>query len=141
MSLIPTIDLFQLRNDIKAWSKSLGFQHIGISNLDLGQHEEFLQKWLAKGYQGEMEFFERNIDFRLKPDSLVPGTIRVISVAMRYLPTKASFADNLDDPSSAYVSRYAIGKDYHNIDIDYTLQTADLSPHTMGATPPNAFFG
>ncbi len=115
MSLIPTLDLIQLRKDIKAWSKSLGFQHFGISELDIGRHGEFLQKWLSKGYQGQMAFFDRNMDFRLKPDLLVPGTLRIISVGMRYLPPDAEFADNLDNPSSAYVSRYALGKDYHKL--------------------------
>lgn len=115
MSSIPSIDLIQLRKDIKAWSKSLGFQHVGISDLDLGLHKEFLQKWLANGYQGQMQFFERNKEFRLKPDLLVPGTLRVISVAMRYLPSNAGFADNLDDATSAYISRYAFGKDYHKL--------------------------
>ncbi|MEM0911456.1 MAG: tRNA epoxyqueuosine(34) reductase QueG, partial [Pseudomonadota bacterium] len=115
MSLIPSIDLYQLHKDIKAWSRSLGFQHVGVSDIDIGQHGEFLQQWLSKSHQGQMQFFERNLDFRLNPDALVPGTLRVISVAMRYLPSNPGFADNLEDAESAYISRYAIGKDYHKL--------------------------
>ncbi|MGQ8365568.1 tRNA epoxyqueuosine(34) reductase QueG [Glaciecola sp. 1036] len=115
MSLIPTIDLIQLANNIKAWGKSLGFQQVGISDLDLGQHSDYLQAWLDKGYHGQMDFFQRNLEKRLYPERLHPGTSRIISVRMDYLPDDAAFADNLEQPTKAFVSRYALGKDYHKL--------------------------
>lgn len=115
MSSIPIIDLNKLANDIKAWGKSLGFQHVGICDLDVSMHGQQLKDWLAKGYHGQMHFFERNLDKRLDPESLVPGSQRIISVRMDYLPEDAMFAQNLENLSSAYISRYALGRDYHKI--------------------------
>ncbi|MFQ3250447.1 MAG: epoxyqueuosine reductase [Glaciecola sp.] len=115
MSVINSIDLNQLRDNIKTWGKALGFQQIGISDVDLNQHEKALKNWLENGYHGNMSFLERNIDKRLSPSELVPGTLRIISVRMDYLPPDASFASNLKSSSTAYISRYALGRDYHKV--------------------------
>jgi epoxyqueuosine reductase len=115
MSVINSIDLNQLTDNIKTWGKSLGFQQVGISNVDLSQHEKALRNWLKNGYQGNMSFLERNVDKRLSPSELVPGTLRIISVRMDYLPPDASFASNLKSSSTAYISRYALGRDYHKV--------------------------
>lgn len=115
MSVINSIDLNQLTDNIKSWAKSLGFQQVGVSDVDLSQHEKALRKWLEKGYQGNMSFLERNIEKRLSPSELVPGTLRIISVRMDYLPPDASFASNLRSSSTAYISRYALGRDYHKV--------------------------
>jgi epoxyqueuosine reductase len=115
MSVINSIDLSQLTDNIKTWGKSLGFQQIGISDVDLSQHEKALTNWLENGYQGSMNFLERNVDKRLSPEQLVPGTLRIISVRMDYLPPDASFASNLKSSSTAYISRYALGRDYHKV--------------------------
>ncbi|MFT5277957.1 MAG: epoxyqueuosine reductase, partial [Granulosicoccus sp.] len=115
MSVINSIDLNQLTDNIKTWGKSLGFQQVGISDIDLSQHEEALKRWLELGYQGDMSFLERNLEKRLSPAELVPGTMRIISVRMDYLPPDASFAKNLKSTSTAYISRYALGRDYHKV--------------------------
>ena len=115
MSVINSIDLNQLTDNIKTWGKSLGFQQVGISDIDLSQHEEALKRWLELGYQGDMSFLERNVEKRLSPAELVPGTMRIISVRMDYLPPDASFAQNLKSTSTAYISRYALGRDYHKV--------------------------
>ncbi len=115
MSVINSIDLNQLTDNIKTWGKSLGFQQVGVSDVDLSQHEQALRNWLENGYQGNMSFLERNIDKRLSPSELVPGTLRIISVRMDYLPPDASFASNLKSSSTAYISRYALGRDYHKV--------------------------
>jgi epoxyqueuosine reductase len=115
MSVINSIDLSQLTDNIKTWGKSLGFQQIGISDVDLSQHEKALKNWLENDYQGSMSFLERNVEKRLSPNELVPGTLRIISVRMDYLPPDASFASNLKSSSTAYISRYALGRDYHKV--------------------------
>lgn len=115
MSVINSIDLHHLTDNIKTWGKSLGFQQVGISDIDLSQHEKALKRWLESGYQGDMSFLERNVDKRLSPADLVNGTMRIISVRMDYLPPDASFAQNLKLTSNAYISRYALGRDYHKV--------------------------
>lgn len=115
MSTINSIDLTQLANDIKAWGCALGFQQIGISDIDLNQHEYYLQQWINKGYHGSMEFMQAHGNKRARPAELVPGTLRVISARMDYLPPDASFAKHLGNNQLGYVSRYALGRDYHKV--------------------------
>ncbi|GAD81316.1 tRNA epoxyqueuosine(34) reductase QueG [Vibrio ezurae] len=109
------MNLHHLAEQIKIWGKELGFQKVGISDLDLSDSEEELHHWLGKGYNGNMEWLERNIDKRLYPDRLHPGTLRIISVRLDYLPPEARFASNLSDSTEAYISRYALGRDYHKL--------------------------
>ena len=115
MSTLHSVDLVRLADDIKAWGRALGFQHVGISDIDLDQHEKYLEAWLEKGYHGDMAFMAAHGTKRSRPDELVPGTLRVISVRMDYLPPDASFARHLADSSIAYISRYALGRDYHKV--------------------------
>lgn len=115
MSKLPEVDFYQLAENIKAWGKALGFQQVGICDIDLKQHEKFLQNWLDKGYHGEMAFMAEHGMKRARPGELVPETCRVISVRMDYLPPDAQFAKNLKNTSKAYVSRYALGRDYHKL--------------------------
>jgi len=115
MSAINSIDLVELTNNIKAWGVALGFQQVGISDIDLHQHETHLQAWLDAGYHGDMAFMESHGMKRARPDELVPGTLRVISVRMNYLPPDASFAKHLNSPDIGYISRYALGRDYHKV--------------------------
>ena len=89
MSKISSIDLVQLVDNIKAWGKSLGFQEVGISDIDLHQYEPQLLAWLEKGYHGDMQFMQAHGTKRSRPAELVPGTLRVISVRMNYLPPDA----------------------------------------------------
>jgi epoxyqueuosine reductase len=109
------IDLNSLANHIKAWGKSLGFQQVGISDIDLSQHQRALDDYINSGYHGNMDYLARNIDKRLAPNKLHENTCRIISVSMNYLPPDASFARNLADDKTAYVSRYALGRDYHKL--------------------------
>ncbi len=115
MSEISSIDLVELTNNIKAWGVALGFQQVGISDIDLHQHEAHLQAWLDAGYHGDMTFMKNHGMKRARPDELVPGTLRVISVRMNYLPPDASFAKHLNSPHIGYISRYALGRDYHKV--------------------------
>ncbi|MFC0227594.1 tRNA epoxyqueuosine(34) reductase QueG [Serratia aquatilis] len=109
------LDLNQLAQHIKQWAQSLGFQQVGICDTDLSAEEPNLQAWLDKQYHGEMEWMARHGMLRARPHELLPGTLRVISVRMNYLPAKAAFASTLKNPELGYVSRYALGRDYHKL--------------------------
>ena len=114
-SLPGDIDLAALAADIKQWGKALGFQQVGITDLDLSQHQASLQKWLDQGYHGDMAYMQRNQDLRAHPELLHPGSVRAICVRMDYLPKGALFAKVLKNPRLGYVSRYALGRDYHKV--------------------------
>ncbi|MEH0743030.1 tRNA epoxyqueuosine(34) reductase QueG [Vibrio cholerae] len=109
------MDYQQLADKIKVWAKELGFQKVGICDVDLTRHERALQAWLDAGYHGDMDWMARHGMMRARPDELLPGTVRVISARMDYLPPEAEFASNLANPENAYVSRYALGRDYHKL--------------------------
>lgn len=111
----PTIDLPALALSIKQWGRELGFQQVGITDLDLGEHEQHLQRWLDAGYHGEMDYMGAHGSKRSHPEQLVPGTVRVISLRMDYLPGDTQMAQRLAEPEKAYVSRYALGRDYHKL--------------------------
>ncbi len=115
MSALDTQALEQLKDLIKAWGKALGFQQVGICDVDLSRHEAPLKAWLDKGYHGDMAFMQSHGMMRARPDALHPGTVRVISVRMDYLPPDAGFARSLKAPDRAYISRYALGRDYHKL--------------------------
>ncbi len=115
MSSDSAIDFEILAQDIKRWGKELGFQQIGISDIDLTRHEPHLRNWLSQGFHGDMQYMQENVDLRLQPGKLHPGTLRIISARMDYLPPNAAFAKTLSNPDKAYVSRYAVGRDYHKV--------------------------
>ncbi|MBL4831598.1 MAG: tRNA epoxyqueuosine(34) reductase QueG [Aliivibrio sp.] len=109
------MDYNLLAENIKAWGLDLGFQQVGICDIDLKSREKPLQDWLNSGYHGDMDWMARHGMMRARPDELLPGTVRVISARMNYLPPEAQFATNLSDASQAYISRYALGRDYHKL--------------------------
>jgi epoxyqueuosine reductase len=105
-----------LAADIKGWALELGFQQAGIADPDLSADEARLLAWLDAGRHGEMHYMGRHGLKRSRAALLHPGTLRVISVRMDYLPEQAAPAwQVLDDPALAYVSRYALGRDYHKL--------------------------
>jgi epoxyqueuosine reductase len=105
-----------LAADIKGWALELGFQQAGIADPDLSADEARLLAWLDAGRHGEMHYMGRHGLKRSRAALLHPGTLRVISVRMDYLPEHAAPAwQVLDDPALAYVSRYALGRDYHKL--------------------------
>jgi len=108
-------DYRQLARDIKRWGLELGFQQLGITDTGLDEAEQQLQAWLARGFHGEMDFMARHGSKRSRPAQLVPGTLRVISVRMDYLPDAADSTAILNDPAAAFISRYALGRDYHKL--------------------------
>ena len=106
----------RLAEQIKAWAQELGFQDVGIALPDVGEAAERLREWLAAGWHGEMEFMARHLELRTDPGALVPGTVRVVSVRLDYLPEPhGALHETLRDPRRAYVARYALGRDYHKL--------------------------
>ena len=114
-SSLSYTELEQLAQKIKQWGRELGFQKVGIADLDLQKHEATLQNWLDKGYHGEMVFMERHGMLRARPAELHPGSVRAISVRMNYLPAEAGFAKTLNNDRLGYISRYSLGRDYHKL--------------------------
>lgn len=112
---MSTPDLQQLAHDIKLWASELGFDQIGITGTDLSLEEPRLQAWLDAGHHGSMDYMARHGMMRARPHELLPGTLRVLSVRMNYLPFEAGFAATLRDPTLGYISRYALGRDYHKV--------------------------
>jgi epoxyqueuosine reductase len=101
---------------IKAWGRALGFDQVGIATVDLGEAETGLMQWLAEGFHGEMDYMAAHGARRARPAELVPGTVRAICVRMNYWPSGAAdAAPLLEDGESAYVARYALGRDYHKV--------------------------
>ena len=109
-------EMANLALQIKHWGQELGFQQVGITDTDLSDAEVHLQNWLANNFHGEMAYMQRHGVKRSRPALLHEGTIRVISVRMDYLPEPAAAMNqSLADPTSAYISRYALGRDYHKM--------------------------
>jgi len=108
-------ELSLLANSIKRWGIELGFQQVSIADIDLPEAEHHLNEWLAKDWQGEMSYMGKHGSKRSRPAELVPGTLRVISTRMDYLPPETQRLDILNSASKAYISRYALGRDYHKL--------------------------
>ncbi len=108
-------DLSTLAQQIKQWAQGLGFQQVGVSDVELSQHETHLRRWLARNFHGEMRYMEQHGSKRSHPEELVAGTIRVISARMDYLPIASDRVKGLKNPRQAYIARYALGRDYHKL--------------------------
>lgn len=134
-----SLDLPALSQTIKDWGRELGFQQVGIAGLDLATHEAHLQRWLAAGYHGEMDYMAAHGSKRSHPEELVPGTLRVISLRMDYLPGDTEMSKRLGEPEKAYVSRYALGRDYHKLIRKRIQQLAERIQQAIGPFGYRAF--
>lgn len=108
-------DAHNLAERIEALGLALGFQQVGFTNTDLTRYEKSFNAWLSKNYQGEMHYMHKHGCKRTQPQELVPGTLRIISVRMDYLPLHKKLAELLHHSHKAYVSCYALGRDYHKL--------------------------
>ena len=110
-------DFLQLTRLIKVWAKELGFQEVRVAHAkaDMTESEHGLQQWLSKGYQGEMDYMAKHGSRRTRPEELVPGTVRVISLRMNYMPAAADSWKVILNGNKAFISRYALGRDYHKV--------------------------
>ncbi len=110
------MDFNRLAQDIKQWGQELGFQQIGISDTVLQDAEERLAQWLRKKFHGDMKYMAHHGLKRCRPAALVPGTLRIITARMNYLPpTVTESVAVLKQSNLAYISRYALGRDYHKL--------------------------
>jgi epoxyqueuosine reductase len=133
------IDLAKLALEIKAWARDLGFQETAITDVDLEDYESLLQSWIDNDYHGAMDYMARNHDKRCNPGQLVPGTIRVICVRMDYALEKENSFSPLNKPNTAYISRYARGRDYHKLIRKRLQQLADKIQSAIGEIAYRAF--
>ncbi len=109
-------DLAKLRARLETLARELGFDQVGVANIDLAADEANLERWLAEQRHGGMDYMARYGRCRSRPAELIPGTLRVISVRMRSsAPDARSATEVLDDGAKAYVARYALGRDYHKL--------------------------
>ncbi|MDH5712104.1 MAG: DUF1730 domain-containing protein, partial [Gammaproteobacteria bacterium] len=108
-----TEDLLQ---KIKSWSLDLGFQKLGVTDTNLNLYQARFLDWIEQGYHGDMHFMHKHGSMRYLPDELVAGTLSVISVRMNYYPSGSKNAEHtLNNPELGYISRYALGRDYHKL--------------------------
>lgn len=113
--MLSATQLNELVQHINTWATELGFAEVGITDLALNKESERLHAWLDKKYNGSMAWMEENVDKRLQPELLVEDACRSICVRMNYLPQNTDMIKILKSPEKAYVSRYALGRDYHKL--------------------------
>lgn len=108
--------LRDLAEQIKSWGRALGFQQVGITDTDLSEAEAHLQAWLAQGFHGDMQYMHQHGLKRSRPNLLHEGTLRIISVRLDYYPeAQRTTQQVLAEPTAAFISRYALGRDYHKL--------------------------
>ena len=134
------MEMDALADKIKLWGMELGFSDVGFANTELHDYELKLLEWLDHGMHGKMHFMEKHGDKRSKPEKLVKDTASIISVRMDYLDKDAADANTvLEQPEKAYVSRYALGRDYHKLIRRRLQQLADKITQTIGPFAYRAF--
>jgi epoxyqueuosine reductase len=134
------IDYHRLAADIRDWSREVGFQQAGITRVELDEDEAHLLNWLAAGRHGTMDYMARHGVTRSRPADLRPGTLRVVSVRMDYDPPQARDAwDVLGDAALGFVSRYALGRDYHKLVRSRLQKLADRIAAAIGPFGYRAF--
>ncbi|TSA19603.1 MAG: tRNA epoxyqueuosine(34) reductase QueG [Betaproteobacteria bacterium] len=133
----------ELKANIRRWGAELGFTAVHFAPTNLGHAEPELVAWLAAGFHGEMDYMARHGVLRARPTELVPGTRSIISVRLDYQPDAADAETVLADPERAYISRYALGRDYHKV-IRHRLQkladriSAEIGPFAYRAFTDSA---
>ncbi len=110
--------LSRLKRDIKQWGVEAGFQQCLISDVDLSDYQAYYQQWLEAEHHGQMSYMQRNVEMRLQPELLQQGCLRSINFRMDYLPhsqDRQRMETLLGEHNKAYISRYALGRDYHKL--------------------------
>jgi epoxyqueuosine reductase len=119
---------------VKRWGRELGFDAVAIAETDLAEEEKRLLEWLGRGWHGEMDYMARHGTRRARPAELVPGTLSIVTARLNYTPAQARDSwDVIEDGESAFISRYALGRDYHKVmraklQSLATRMTAELGP-------------
>jgi epoxyqueuosine reductase len=133
------LNLNELTSQIKNFGLDLGFQQIGITDIDLTHYEQNFLDWLQNKFHGEMHFMSQHGSKRYHPEELIPGTIRVISARIDYLPPDTDIVKTLENPTKAYISRYALGRDYHKLIRKRLTSLAEKITHLIGEFGYRAF--
>ncbi len=134
MTVLDNNRLAKLRGELYALARAEGFAAVGVADISLAADEQALQQWLAQGFHGEMDYMQRHGNKRSRPGELLPGTLRVISARMDYWPAEAAQAwPVLADATLGYVSRYALGRDYHTLMRKALQRLADALALRVGA--------
>ncbi|NIP23284.1 MAG: tRNA epoxyqueuosine(34) reductase QueG, partial [Aliifodinibius sp.] len=134
------MDMQALSVTVKKFGEELGFQQVGITGINLENDEARLLNWLNDGMHGEMHYMQRHGTKRSRPPELLPGTLRIISARMDYLPTTAADTVGiLQDADKAFVSRYATGRDYHKIIRQRLKKLVGKIEHITGSFGYRAF--
>ena len=115
LNVSNNVNLYQILEQLRQWALHSGFDAVSVSDIDLGVAEQGLRQWLAAGFHGEMSYMASHGAKRARPAELVPGTVRVISLRMNYLAPATPAHEVLNNDRLAYVSRYALGRDYHKV--------------------------
>ncbi len=111
---MPT-DHADILKQLQDWGRELGFSALAVSRVQLAEDDRLMRRWVAAGRHGQMDYLERNQALRASPAALVPGTLSVISVRLPYWPRATPAKQVLNTTSQAYISRYALGRDYHKL--------------------------
>lgn len=140
MTDLSPLILTELTALIKQWGQELGFSQVGISDINLSSAENHLQKWIEKGFHGEMDYMHKHGLKRSRPELLHENTRSIISVRMDYLPEPAANSrEVLNNPLAAFISRYALGRDYHKIMRNRLQSLAEKMQTEVGAFGYRAF--
>jgi epoxyqueuosine reductase len=132
-SLSDDARMAEWRPPIERAAAALGIDAIGVSSIDLPDDERYLDQWIERGWHGQMQYMARHGHRRSRPADLLPGTIRVISARMNYLAEHARPAgDVLADSEAAFISRYALGRDYHKVMRSALRRLADAIAELVG---------
>ena len=116
MKEFEILDLYATKQALSDGARALGFSKLGVTHIEIDEDARHLLRWLDAGYHGEMEYMQRHGSLRTRPQELAPGTVRVLSVRMDYWPAESADAEAvLADSTLGYVSRYALGRDYHKV--------------------------
>jgi len=123
-----TLQLDELKSGLVSLAQTRGFDALGVSDVELAADSAHFDRWLGAGFHGEMDYMWKHGTRRTRPDELVPGTVRVLSARMNYWPSEGpsegpseepdrarDALETLQDPDTGYVSRYALGRDYHKV--------------------------
>jgi epoxyqueuosine reductase len=125
---------------IRQWGRELGFDAVAVAGTELAEEETRLLEWLDRGWHGEMEYMARHGARRARPAELVPGTVSVITARLNYtVPGTRDAWATLEDPERAYVSRYALGRDYHKVLRSRLQSLADRMTAELGPFPYRVF--
>jgi epoxyqueuosine reductase len=133
------INFSALAATLKQWGRELGFDAVGITDTELTEAESHLHNWLSKDFHGEMSWMHSHGSKRTHPEQLVEGTLRVISVRMNYLPDEPDPTHLLEEPKQAFISRYALGRDYHKVLRQRLQKLADKIADHIGPFGYRAF--